>query len=96
MPAAIAAVDFHPHHAERRIAFLTDRTVDWLPEARPTSAAIKFCTGIEERLITSSAMENAAAFFLIEGACEGPLCGLFTQHGKLIGGQLILPFCIAQ
>ena len=94
MSAASRAVIFSARHEERIVFLCAYCAVENIVKAWPACAAIVFRLAIEEREITTRAMERAVAFFVVERGREWALCAFFTQNAVGERRKALFPFRI--
>src|SRR5690349_3577904 len=78
MPAAVRAMHFGAGHEPGAVGRGFGRTVQRLPEARPSGAALVFRVRGVERLAAAGARERAFALLWIERARAGALGAVLT------------------
>lgn len=66
MATTSRTVIFRPRHPEFIIFLETECTGPVIPKARPAGATVIFPFAVENSEVTSRAMENTYAFFIIE------------------------------
>ena len=75
-----AAVVFRTGNDQFEIYFRRNRTLQGLPEAGPTGAAVELRLRREQRLIATGAVIRAAALFGVQRTGEGTLSAFVAEH----------------
>jgi len=89
--AAICAVILRALHKQFAVQFRFERILDRGKETWPTSAAVEFHFGLEQRMSAAGADEYAFAVFIVERAGEAALRTFLPQYMVLFGSQRVLP-----
>src|SRR5712691_2892821 len=90
-----AAGDLCASHPVAGIALKSDVVlIQWLPEARPARARVKFCLGAEQRLATAHAVIDARGFGVRILAGKRWLSAFLARHVVLFGTELGAPLRI--